>query len=166
ESASQQHAHRARRRIAAERHAGDIDHATARRIVEAFVDAASSGRTERLVALLTDDATAITDGAGLAETLRYISVPEQIAAVTRAAFKPSPAKRRLVGGPLAIHAGVINGSPAMIAATDDRVVGVVVLEVRDDKIAAIFGMAAPARLGRLTEEWRRSEHEDPLIESW
>ena len=36
-----------------------------------------------------------------------------------------------------------------------------VLEVRDDKVAAVRGMAAPARLGRLTEEWRRTEHEDP-----
>ena len=105
ESASQQHVHRARRRIAAGAAAGDIDRASARRIVEAFVDAASSGRTERLVALLTDDATAISDGAGLGpgELLRY-PTPERIAAALRAGFKPSPAKRRLAGGSPSIHA--------------------------------------------------------------
>jgi RNA polymerase sigma-70 factor (ECF subfamily) len=166
ESASQQHAHRARRRVAAERTVSGIDRASARRIVEAFVDAASSGRTERLVALLTDDATAISDGAGQATNLLRLSVPERIAAALRAAFKPTPAKRKLAGGSPSMHAGVINGCPAVIAAIDDRVVGVVVLDVRDDKVAVVRGMANPDRLRRLSEEWRRREHDDPLIESW
>jgi RNA polymerase sigma-70 factor (ECF subfamily) len=166
ESASQQHAHRARRHVAAERNVSEVNGTSARRVVEAFVDAASSGRTERLVALLTDDATAIADGAGFAEKLMRYSVPERIAAMVRAAFKPTRAKRKLAGGSPAIHAAVVNGSPAMIAALDDQVLGVVILDVRDDKIAAVRGMAAPARLGRLTEEWRRREHDDPLIELW
>lgn len=166
ESASQQHAHRARRQVAVERDANGVTGAAARRIVEAFVDAASSGRTERLVALLTDDATAIGDGAGSTTKLTRYSVPERIAATMRAGFKPTPAKRRLAGGSPAIHAAVVNGSPAMIAAVDDRVVGVVILEVRDDRIAAVYGMAAQSRLGRLTEQWRRHQHGDALIESW
>jgi RNA polymerase sigma factor (sigma-70 family) len=166
ESASQQHTHRARRHVAAGRNAHEVDAASARRIVEAFVDAASSGRTERLVALLTDDATAIADGAGLARKLLRYSVPERIAAMVRAGFKPTPAKRKLAGGSPAIHAAVVNGSPAMIAVLDDRVLGAVILEVRDDKIAAVHGMAAPARLGRLTGQWQRRKHGDPLIESW
>ena len=166
ESASQQHAHRARRHVAAGRDVGVVDGVSARRIVEAFVDAASSGRTERLLALLTDDATAVTDAAGLAgRSLRY-SVPEQIAAVLRAGLKPTPAKRRLVGGSPSIHAAVVNGSPTMIAALDGRVVGALILEVRGDKIAGVRGLAAPARLGRLTEQWRRRDHDDPLIASW
>jgi RNA polymerase sigma-70 factor (ECF subfamily) len=166
ESASQQHAHRARRRVAAERSVGEVDRAAARRIVEAFVDAASSGRTERLVALLTDDATAISDGAGMAQRILRYSVPERIAAALRAAFKPTPAKRKMAGGTPSMHAGMINGSPAIIAALPDRVIGVVVLEVRDDKVAVVRAMAAPDRLGRLTEQWRRHEHDDPLIAAW
>jgi RNA polymerase sigma-70 factor (ECF subfamily) len=167
ESRSQQHAHRARRRIAAAGNGTDIDHASARRIVEAFVAAASSGRTERLVALLTDDATAVSDGAGgLAEKLIRYSTPERIAAVVRAGFKPSPAKRRLAGGSPSIHCGVVNGCPAMLATLDNRVVGVAVLEIRDDKIAGVRGIAAPDRLGRLTEEWQRKEHDVALIKSW
>ncbi|MEV0028887.1 sigma-70 family RNA polymerase sigma factor [Nocardia sp. NPDC050793] len=168
ESGSQQHIHRARRRIAAAGNGTDIDRASARRIVEAFVDAASSGRTERLVALLTDDATGISDGAGLglaAKLIRY-STPERIASAIRAGFKPSPAKRRLAGGSPAIHAAVVNGCPAMLATLDDRVVGLVILEIRDDKIAGVRGIAAPGRLDRLTEEWQRQEHDVPLIESW
>ncbi|WP_330230825.1 sigma-70 family RNA polymerase sigma factor [Nocardia sp. NBC_00508] len=166
ESGSQQHTHRARRRIAAAGNGTDIDHASARRIVEAFVDAASSGRTERLVALLTDDATGISDGAGLAEKLIRYSTPERIASAARAGFKPSPAKRRFAGGSPSIHAVVINGCPAMLVTLDDRVVGVVILEIRDDKITGVRSIAAPDRLGRLTEEWQRQEHDVPLIESW
>jgi RNA polymerase sigma-70 factor (ECF subfamily) len=164
ESASQQHAHRARRRIAAERIVTEIDRASARRVVEAFVDAASSGRTERLVALLTDDATAVSDGAGHGGKLLRLSVPERIALAMRAAFKPTPAKRRLVGGSPSMHAGVVNGSPAIIAAFADRVVGVVVLEVHDDKVAVVRGIADPNRLARLTEAWRQSDHDSPLVQ--
>jgi RNA polymerase sigma-70 factor (ECF subfamily) len=166
ESASQQHAHRARRRIAAERIVSEIDRPSARRVVEAFVDAASSGRTERLVALLTDDATAVADGAGQAGRLLRYSAPDRIAAAMRAAFKPTPAKRRLVGGSPSMHAGIVNGSPAIIAEFADRVVGVVVLEVRDDKIAVVRGIADPDRLRRLTEQWRRHDHDAPLTELW
>lgn len=167
ESGSQQHAHRARRRIAAAGTGTDTDRASARRIVEAFVDAASSGRTERLVALLTDDATGVSDGAGgLAKKLIQYSTPERIASAVRAGFRPSPAKRRLAGGSPSIHAVVVNGSPAMLVTLDDRVVGVTILEVRDDKIAGVRGIAAPHRLGRLTEEWQRQEHDLPLIKSW
>ncbi len=166
ESASQQHTHRARQRIAAGRNAAAADRASARRIVEAFVAAAASGHTEQLVALLTDDATAISDGAGLAAKLQVMTTPRRIATTLRAGFKPTAAKRRFVGAPLSIHAGLVNGAPAMIAATEDRVVGVVVLEVRDEKIAAVCGMAAGQRLGRVTEQWRRSEHPAPIIETW
>ncbi|MEU4764369.1 RNA polymerase sigma factor SigJ [Actinosynnema sp. NPDC023794] len=166
ESASQQHAHRARRHVAADRNTSEVDRATARRIVEAFIAAASSGQTERLVALLTDDATAISDGAGLAEKLLRYSGPERVAIAMRAGFKPTPAKRKLVGGNLTIHAGLVNGSPAVIAVVDDRVVGVGVLEVRDGKVATMRGMASPARLGRVAEQWRRHEHDAPLVDSW
>lgn len=168
EAGSQQHAHRARRRIATAGHTADIDRASARRIVEAFVAAASSGRTERLVALLTDDATGISDGAGLRPAGKLIRYPDpaRIAAAMRAGFAPSPAKRRLAGGSPAIHAAVVNGCPAVLATVDDRAVGVVILEVRADRIAGVRGIASAARLGRLTEEWERREHDVPLIASW
>lgn len=168
ESASQQYLHRARRRIAAAGTTTETDRATARRIVEAFVAAASSGRTEQLVALLTDDATGVSDGAGLGWAAKFIryATPQRIASAVRAGFKPTPAKRKLAGGSPAIHAAVVNACPAMLATLDDRVVGVLILEVRDDKIAGVRGIAARQRLGRLTEEWQRQEHDVPLIESW
>jgi RNA polymerase sigma factor (sigma-70 family) len=164
ESASQQHLHRARRRItAARRGDGPVDPASARKIVEEFLAAATSGRTERLVALLTDDATAVSDGAGLAKTLLRFDTPERIAAVTRAGFKPSAVKRRLAGGTPAMYFALVNGAPAIVTVVGDRVVGSVTFDLADGKIATVRGIAAPTRLVRLTEAWRQRGPDTPLI---
>ena len=168
EPVSQQHLHRARRRITAARRrgGGEVDPASARRIVEEFLTAASSGRTERLVALLTDDATAISDGAGLAATLLHYDTPQRVAAVARAGFKPTPAKRRFVGGTPAIHYALVNGAPAILVVLGDQVVGAVAFDIANGKIATVRGIAAPTRLARLTEVWRQHEPDTPLITQW
>ncbi|SCK35683.1 sigma-70 family RNA polymerase sigma factor [Streptomyces sp. WMMB 322] len=167
ESASQQHLHRARRRItAARRGGGGVDPAAARRIVEEFLAAASSGRTERLVALLTDDATAISDGAGQAGKLLRYETPQRVATFVRAGFKPTPAKRRLAGGTPAIHYALVNGAPAVLFVVGDQVIGAVTFDITDGGIAAVRGIAAPARLARLVEAWRQHEPAPPLIARW
>ncbi|MCP2337446.1 sigma-70 family RNA polymerase sigma factor [Actinomadura rupiterrae] len=168
ESASQQHLHRARRRItAARRHAGgEVDPASARRIVEEFLLAAASGRTERLVALLTDDATAVSDGAGLAATLMRYDSAERIAAVARAGFKPTPAKRRFAGGTPTGYYARVNDGPAVLFVLDEQVIGAVTFDIANGRIATVRGIAAPARLVRLTGAWRKHEPDTPLITEW
>lgn len=167
ESASQQHVHRARRRVTTERRGDDeVDPASARRIVEEFLDAATSGRTERLVAMLTDDATAVSDGYGLARRLLRYNTRERIAAYVRAGFEPTPAKRRLAGGSPAFHIALVNGSPAILAVVDDRVVGVVAFQVTDDKVASLHGIAAGVRLARLNDAWRQHQPDAPVITAW
>ncbi|WBB69135.1 hypothetical protein [Micromonospora sp. WMMD812] len=168
ESASQQHLHRARHRITAARRGGggEVYPASARRIVEELLAAASSGRTERLVALLTDDATAITDGAGLTETLLQYDTAQRVAAVVRAGFKPTPAKRRLAGGTPAIYYALVNGAAAILFVLGDQVIGAVTFDITNGKIATGRGVAAPIRLARLTEAWRQHEPDTPLISQW
>jgi RNA polymerase sigma-70 factor (ECF subfamily) len=167
ESASQQHAHRARTRItAARRRGGETDPAAARRVVEEFLAAAASGRTDRLVALLTDDVTAVSDGAGLARRLLRVTTRERVASFVRAGFRPTPAKRRLAGGTPAMHIAWLNGTPAVLAVVGDRVVGAVAFEVRDGKVASLRGIAAAHRLGRVGEAWQRHEAGAPVIEAW
>ncbi|MFD9865113.1 sigma-70 family RNA polymerase sigma factor [Streptomyces alboflavus] len=166
-SASQQHLHRARRRVAAARRGdGGLDPAAARRIVEEFLAAASSGRTERLVALLTDDATAISDGAGLTEKLLRYDTPQRIAAIARAGLKSTPAKQRLAGGVSAVHYALVNGAPAILFVPGGKVVGAVTFDITGGKIAAVHGIAAPARLVRLAATWRQHEPDTPLIAQW
>ncbi|MFC4907046.1 sigma-70 family RNA polymerase sigma factor [Actinomadura gamaensis] len=166
ESASQQHLHRARRRIAAARRGGDVDPVSARRVVEEFLAAASSGRTERLVALLTDDATAISDGAGLTESLLRYDTPQRIAAVARAGFTPTPAKRRFAGGTPAVHYASVNRAPALLFVVGDQIIGAVTFDLAGGRIATVRGIAAPGRLLRLTEAWRRHGSDALLIEQW
>ncbi|UGQ11630.1 sigma-70 family RNA polymerase sigma factor [Yinghuangia sp. ASG 101] len=165
-SASQQHLHRARHRITVARRGGEVDPASARRIVEEFLAAATSGRIEKLVALLTDDATAISDGAGLTARLLEYDTPRRVAAIARAGFKPAPGKRRLVGGTPAIHYARVNGTPAVLTVVGDRVVGAVAFDITGGKIATVRGIAAPARLVRLTEAWRHHDADPPLIARW
>ncbi|MFE1027053.1 sigma-70 family RNA polymerase sigma factor [Streptomyces sp. NPDC058818] len=167
ESASQQHVHRARARVTAERRrGGEADPVSARRVVEEFLAAAASGRTERLVALLTDDVTAVSDGAGLARRLLRYRTRERVASYVRAGFKPTPAKRRLAGGSPAMHIAWINGAPAVLAVIEDRVVGAVAFEVREGKVASLYGIAAADRLARLSESWRQHGSGTPVIEAW
>ncbi|MGY1396636.1 sigma-70 family RNA polymerase sigma factor [Streptomyces sp. SS10] len=168
ESASQQHAHRARVRVAAERRRGseEVDLASARRVVEEFLAAATSGRTERLVALLTDDVTAVSDGAGRAKRLLRLTTRERVASYVRAGFRPTPVKRRLAGGSPVFHIAVLNGSPAVLAVVDDQVVGTVVFDVRDGRVASLCGIAAADRLARLDEAWRQHGSDAPVVAAW
>ncbi|MFE5406158.1 sigma-70 family RNA polymerase sigma factor [Streptomyces sp. NPDC056580] len=167
ESASQQHVHRARRRVTTERRVGDeVDPAAARRIVEEFLAAATSGRTERLVALLTADATAVSDGFGPARRLLRFTTRERVASYVRAGFTPTAAKRRLAGGSPAMHVALVNGSPAVLAVTDDGVVGIVVFEVGDGMVSSLRGIAAADRLARLNEAWRQHEPDPPVVSAW
>ncbi|MGV9727380.1 sigma-70 family RNA polymerase sigma factor [Streptomyces albogriseolus] len=168
ESASQQHAHRARVRVAAERRRGseEVDLASARRVVEEFLAAATSGRTERLVALLTDDVTAVSDGAGRAKRLLRLTTRERVASYVRAGFRPTPVKRRRAGGSPVFHIAVLNGSPAVLAVVDDRVVGTVVFDVRDGRVASLCGIAAADRLVRLDEAWRQHGSDAPVVAAW
>lgn len=167
ESASQQHAHRARIRVAAERRrGGEADPASARLVVEEFLAAAMSGRTERLVALLTDDVTAVSDGAGLGKRLTWLTTRERVASFVRAGFKPTPAKRRLAGGTPAIHIARVNGSPAVLAVVDGRIVGAVAFDVSDGQVSSLRGIAAADRLARLNEAWRQHEPDAPVISAW
>ncbi|MGP4114278.1 sigma-70 family RNA polymerase sigma factor [Streptomyces sp. 4N509B] len=167
ESSSQQHLSRARRRVTADRRGGEVDAASARRVVEEFIAAASSGRTDRLVALLTDDAFVISEGAGLAGRILRRQTAESVASAMRAGFRPTPAKRRLVGGSPSIHVESVNGSPAILAVLDDQVVGAVAFDVSDDgRVAALRGFGA-ARLDRLTAAWRRrGPTGPPIIAEW
>lgn len=107
------------------------------------------------MALLTDDATAVFDGAGLSRTLWRYETPARVATMMRSAFRPTPAKRRLAGGSPAIRLGQVNGRPAALVVPGDRIVGATAFQISDGKAAALHGFAAAQRLARLTVGPRR-----------
>ncbi|MCB5182324.1 RNA polymerase sigma-70 factor [Streptomyces antimicrobicus] len=167
EAASQQIFHRAKKHIADGKARTEIDQAAARRVVEEFLAAATSGRTEPLVRLLTGDAIAIGDGGGkVPARARAFEGAVAVAKFMRGLFKPAPAKRALVGGSAEIHVGSANGEPAVVAVVDGRVVGIMCLEFTAEGIAAFRSQVNPDKLVRATEVWAGGEHGEPLLRAF
>ncbi|MCX4748070.1 RNA polymerase sigma factor SigJ [Kitasatospora sp. NBC_01287] len=161
EAASQQIYHRAKKHLADGKARTEVDEATARRIVEEFLAAATSGRTEPLVRLLTQDAVSVGDGGGkVPARAKAFEGALAVAKFLRGLFKPSEAKRAHVGGAPEIHATTANGEPAIVAVVDGRVIGITCLEVTAGGIAAVRSQVNPDKLVRATEQWAAADHGD------
>ncbi|MFF0433800.1 RNA polymerase sigma-70 factor [Streptomyces sp. NPDC004327] len=161
ESASQQIYHRAKKHVADGKARTEIDEAAARRIVEVFLAAATSGRTEPLVRLLTQDAVAVGDGGGkVPARAKAFEGALAVATFMRGLFKPGDAKRAHVGGAPDIYATTANGGPAVLAVVDGRVVGIICLEVTPEGIVALRSQVNPDKLVRATERWAAADREE------
>ncbi|MCQ9184841.1 RNA polymerase sigma factor SigJ [Streptomyces sp. IBSBF 2953] len=164
EAASQQIFHRAKKHVAQGRARTEIDEAAARRIVEEFLAAATSGRTEPLVRLLTQDAIAIGDGGGkVPARAKAFEGALAVATFMRGLFKPSRAKQAIVGGSPDVYATYANGAPALVVVLDGRVIGVMCLEIGPDGIAAFRSQVNPDKLERATRRWAADDHGEPLL---
>ncbi|WP_181809377.1 RNA polymerase sigma-70 factor [Streptomyces shenzhenensis] len=164
EAASQQILHRARKHVADGRARTEVDEAAARRIIEEFLAAATSGRTEPLVRLLTEDAVAVGDGGGkVPAAARAFEGAVAVAKFMRGLFKQGPAQRALAGGSVELYLSTANGGPALVAVVDGRVFGVMCLEITADGIAAFRNQLNPDKLERATRRWAATGHGDPLL---
>ncbi|MFD8736083.1 RNA polymerase sigma factor SigJ [Streptomyces sp. NPDC059618] len=164
EAAGQQIHHRAKKHLAEGRARTEVDEAAARRIVEEFLTAATSGRTEPLIRLLTQDAVAVGDGGGkIPARAKAFEGARAVATFLRGLFKPSEAKRKYVGGSAEMYAAIANGGPAIVAVVDGRVVGISCLEVTADGIVAVRSQVNPDKLVRATEQWAAAgQGEEPF----
>jgi RNA polymerase sigma-70 factor (ECF subfamily) len=163
EAASQQIHHRAKKHVGGGKARTEIDEAAARRIVEEFLAAATSGRTEPLVRLLTQDAVSVGDGGGkVPARAKAFEGALAVAKFLRGLFTPSDAKRAYIGGAPGIYATTANGEPAVAAVVDGRVVGITCLEVTEEGIVALRSQVNPDKLRRATEQWAATDHGDPL----
>ncbi|MPY57135.1 RNA polymerase sigma-70 factor [Streptomyces spongiae] len=164
EAASQQIFHRAKKHVADGRTRTEIDEAAARRIVDEFLAAATSGRTEPLVRLLTQDAIAVGDGGGkVPARTKAFEGALAVAKFMRGLFKPGKAKRALVGGSPEVYATTANGDPAVVAVLDGRVVGIMCLEATAEGIVAVRSQANPDKLERATRLWAATDHGEPIL---
>ncbi|MGF1425814.1 RNA polymerase sigma-70 factor [Kitasatospora sp. LaBMicrA B282] len=161
EAASQQIHHRAKKHVADGKVRTEIDEAASRRIVEEFLAAATTGRTEPLVRLLTQDVVAVGDGGGkVPARAKAFEGALAVAKFLRGLFKPSGAKRVHTGGEAEIHATTANGGPALVAVVDGRVIGISCLEITAEGIAAVRNQVNPDKLVRATEQWAGTDHGD------
>lgn len=167
EANCQQIYRRARQHVTAGRARAEVDDAAARKIVTEFLTAANNGEIQRLVELLTDDATSVGDGGGkIPARTTPITGALAVAKFLRGLFRPSDVKRNLVSGRPALYAEVVNGGPAVVVVTGQQVVGVMSLEVTPDGVAAIRVQVNPDKLERVTRQWSTAEHPEPLLHVW
>ncbi|MFI7646840.1 RNA polymerase sigma factor SigJ [Micromonospora sp. NPDC049460] len=167
EATSQQIFHRAKKHVADGKARTEIDEAAARRIVEQFLAAATSGQTEPLVRLLTADAIAIGDGGGkVPARARAFEGAVAVAKFLRGLFRPGEVKRALVGGAPEVYAWTANGDPAVVAVVAGRVIGVICLEVTAEGIAAFRTQVNPDKLERATAHWAAANHGEPLFHAF
>ncbi|GAA3123974.1 RNA polymerase sigma factor SigJ [Streptomyces rectiviolaceus] len=167
EAAAQQIFHRAKKHIADGKPRTEIDEAAAQRIVEEFLAAATSGRTEPLVRLLTQDAISVGDGGGkVPARAKAFEGALAVAKFMRGLFKPSAAKRAYVGGSPEVYVSTANGAPALVAVVGGRVVGVMCLEITDEGIAAFRNQVNPDKLERATQRWAATDHGESLLNAF
>jgi RNA polymerase sigma-70 factor (ECF subfamily) len=164
EAAGQQIYHRAKKHVAEGRARTEVDEDAARRIVEEFLVAATSGRTDPLIRLLTEDAVSVGDGGGkIPARAKAFEGAHAVATFLRGLFKPSDAKRKYIGGAPDMYATTANGGPAIVAVVDGRVVGITCLEVTAEGIVAVRSQVNPDKLVRATRQWAATDHgEGPL----
>ncbi|MQA96284.1 MAG: sigma-70 family RNA polymerase sigma factor [Streptosporangiales bacterium] len=167
EANSQQLHRRARLHLDRERADTQVDRATSREIAREFLAAASGGAIEPLIRLLTEDAVGVGDGGGkVPARAKAFFGAVMVAKFLRGLFRPSDAKRALVGGGMDLYADMVNGSPAIVALVGDQVVGVMMLEVRDGRIAAVRNQVNPDKLAYITRRWQATEHGEPVGRAW
>ncbi|MBE3012681.1 RNA polymerase sigma factor SigJ [Microbispora sp. NEAU-D428] len=164
EAASQQIFHRAKKHVADGKARTEIGEAATRRIVEEFLAAATTGRIEPLVRLLTEDAIAIGDGGGkIPARAKAFAGAVAVAKFLRGLFKPGEAKRAMVGGASEVYLWTANGGPAVVGVVHGRVIGVMCLEVTAEGIAGVRSQVNPDKLERATEQWATADHGEPLF---
>jgi RNA polymerase sigma-70 factor (ECF subfamily) len=130
-------ASRARRRVRAARPAV-VDHATQRRVLDAFTAAARHGDFETLLALLDPEVTLRADGGATGPSTVLVGATE--VASQAAAFR----RTGIVQLPV-----LVNGSVGLLSVHDGRPVSIFSPEFRDGRIVEINILTDPERLARL-----------------
>ncbi|MFE1890635.1 RNA polymerase subunit sigma-70, partial [Streptomyces microflavus] len=129
--------------------------------------APTGGRPEPLVRILPPPADPLGHGGGkVPARTKAFEGALAVAKFMRGLFKPSKAKRDLVGGSAGIYSTTANGAPAVVAVVDGRVIGVMCVEVTDDGIAAFRNQANPDKLERATRQWATTDHGEPLFHAF
>jgi RNA polymerase sigma-70 factor (TIGR02957 family) len=138
---------RARSHVAARRPRMRVDRRQQQEVVERFLAAVTTGDVQGLMDVLAPDVVLIADGGGVAQAVRVPvygakKVTNLLRSFPQAALNPKIALLWLNGG-LGIRIDDEAGGPSLIS-----------LVVEDGRIARIFAMRNPDKLGHLEEETR------------
>jgi len=133
-------ASRARRRVRAQPTTSDVDVASQREVVDAFLAAARSGDFDALVATLDPDVVLRADG-GVALA--------GASAVVRGAGNVARRAQTWSRVDLVMHPALVNGAAGVVATRDGAVFSIAAVVVRGGRIAEMTFLADPERLARI-----------------
>jgi RNA polymerase sigma-70 factor (TIGR02957 family) len=141
-AAVRQIAHRARRHVAARRPRMDVSRTEQQQVVDRFLAALATGDVQGLMDVLAPDVVAVADGGGLVRAGRHpVEGRERVAAVLSRFAQAAP------------HAEVatllLNGAVAARVDPAGELDTAVTFVVEDGRIARIYAIRNPHKLGRL-----------------
>jgi RNA polymerase sigma-70 factor (ECF subfamily) len=143
-AAVRQIAHRARRHVAARRPRMAVSRAEQQRVVERFLAALATGDVQGLMDVLAPDVVLVADGGGLAPAAR-----RPVEGRERAVALLSRFAQHAPGAEVATL--LLNGAVAARLHLAGEVNAVVTFVVEDGRIARIYAILNPHKLGRLDQ---------------
>jgi RNA polymerase sigma-70 factor (ECF subfamily) len=153
EEAVRQLARRARAHVRERRSRFDADQTEQRRVTERFLEAASNGDLEALMAVLSPGVTLVADGGGRAlAPRRPVRGADKVARFLVAVATEEQMARFLesVGvGPapdLRIHLAQVNGGPGIVVTSEGEPISAIVLDVADGVVQTVHLVANPEKL--------------------
>lgn len=157
EAAVRQLAARARQHVREARPRFPVDEAEARRLASAFAEAAATADTRALGVLLAEDAVLISDGGGKRPAaLRALVGRDDVIQ-----FLAGLARRGGDARMLSFQPVRINGEPGLLIERPDGVDAMSVQPGEGGRIAAVYLVRNPDKLGAASEMFRRGRA-DPL----
>lgn len=133
-------ASRARGRVRDRVKAPPEDSEQARRVVEAFLDAARCGNTDRLISLLAPDVVRLADSQVLPKGRNQRIDGRQAVVAQTLMFRSSAARARVA---------LIDGRPGIVVPAKDTVQFALIVRIQDGRIAQYDVVADPQRLALL-----------------
>jgi RNA polymerase sigma-70 factor (ECF subfamily) len=132
--------HRARERLSTRRRRFVVDDETRVRMLKKFISAIEIGDRDRIIELLAQDATMISDGGGKAiASLRPLIGPQRIAMLWFAVARRRPAgvERHIVS---------VNGEPGVALKINGALHSVATIETDGERVHRYFTIANPDKL--------------------
>lgn len=151
EDACRQRVHRAKTRLREGRPRFNVDHAMQQRMLQRFLAAMDRPDMNSLRALFAEDAVHISDGGGVVRAvLRPVYGQDRLARLYRQIALHS-------SGPDTVRRlSVLNGAPALLIWTGDRLTSALWVECDGDRITAIHSIRHPEKLARLEAVTKRA----------
>src|SRR5690606_11457303 len=144
--AVRQIAHRARNHVKERRPHRPATAAETRTALAAFKRSIETGDVQVLMDVLAPDVVVLADGGGVKQ-----AVPNPVRGADKVA-RLFVGGMRKAGGVLAADHTVVNGHPALVVTMDGELDGIFTARVQDGRIAGIYYVRNPHKLGRVDEE--------------